>query len=43
MTLEEPIITIRKARKTFGARPALAGVSFEVRVREMVGLIGPSG
>jgi len=43
MTLEEPIITIRKARKTFGARPALAGVSFEVRAREMVGLIGPSG
>ena len=43
MTSEEPIIAIRNARKTFGAREALAGVSLEVPTGAMVGLIGPSG
>jgi branched-chain amino acid transport system ATP-binding protein len=38
-----PILRAEGIRKSFGAVRAVNGVSFEVRPREVVGLIGPNG
>jgi len=38
-----PVLAYRDVRKLFGAFVALAGVSMEVRRREVICLIGPSG
>jgi phosphonate transport system ATP-binding protein len=37
------VVSVRNVSKTFGARRALEGVSFDIRPGEMVALIGPSG
>src|SRR3546814_575449 len=39
----EPAVRVTNLKKTFRGRPALKGVSFEVRPGEMVALIGASG
>jgi len=39
----EPLLTLTKARKTFGGLVAVNDVSFEVRAGEIVALIGPNG
>lgn len=43
MTTAAPLLAVRDVAKTFGARRALGGVSFEVSAGEMIALIGPSG
>jgi len=40
---EEPVLRLLGVSKSFGARPAVDGVSLSVRPGEMVALIGPSG
>jgi ABC-2 type transport system ATP-binding protein len=37
------MIEVRELRKTFGATPAVAGVSFDIRDGETFGLLGPNG
>ena len=37
------MITVRGLRKSFGAQAVLSGISLEVRVGEIFGLLGPSG
>jgi phosphonate transport system ATP-binding protein len=39
----DPVLRVRHAHKSFGARRALDNVSFEVAAGEMIALIGPSG
>jgi len=39
----DAVLTLRSVSKSFGARRALDGVSFDVRRGEMIALIGPSG
>jgi heme exporter protein A len=39
----EPLITVEKLDKTFGARWALRGVGFRVMQGEIVALVGPNG
>jgi heme exporter protein A len=41
--VSEPLITVRKLDKTFGARWALRNVSFQVSQGEIVALVGPNG
>jgi len=41
--MDDQVIEVRALRKTFGATPALKGVSFAVRRGEMVALLGASG
>ena len=41
--MSEPLITVKKLNKTFGARWALRSVSFEVSQGEIVALVGPNG
>jgi ABC-2 type transport system ATP-binding protein len=38
-----PVIRVQKLHKSYGALEAVRGVSFEVRQREIFGLIGPDG
>src|SRR5205085_9436884 len=37
------VLEVRNVRKTFGGIAAVDGVSFEVREREIPGIIGPNG
>ncbi len=39
----EPLIAVDRVVKTYGARTALAGVSFVVRAGAITGLLGPNG
>jgi len=41
--VSEPLITVEKIDKTFGARWALRGVTFTIRQGEIVALVGPNG
>jgi heme exporter protein A len=41
--VSEPLITVKKLDKTFGARWALRNVSFQVSQGEIVALVGPNG
>ena len=41
--MSEPLITVKKLDKTFGARWALRSVSFQVSQGEIVALVGPNG
>jgi heme exporter protein A len=41
--VSEPLITVEKLDKTFGARWALRGVSFTIQQGEIVALVGPNG
>lgn len=41
--MSEPLITVKKLDKTFGARWALRNVSFQVSQGEIVALVGPNG
>jgi branched-chain amino acid transport system permease protein len=43
ITIGEPVLIIRGARKSFSGVQALAGVDLEVRRGEIVGLVGPNG
>jgi ABC-2 type transport system ATP-binding protein len=38
-----PLLEVREVRKSYGATPALRGVSFVVNEGEMFGLLGPNG
>jgi ABC-2 type transport system ATP-binding protein len=38
-----PVLSVRDARKTFGATNALQGLSLELRTGELLGLLGPNG
>ncbi|GLK79338.1 amino acid ABC transporter ATP-binding protein [Methylopila turkensis] len=42
-TPDQPIVSIRDVRKSFGAVEVLKGVSFDVRKGEVICVIGPSG
>lgn len=42
-TPEQPIVSIRDVRKSFGALTVLDGVSLDVRKGEVICIIGPSG
>jgi len=37
------VLSVRNVRKHFGPEPVLAGVEFEVRPGERIGLVGPNG
>lgn len=39
----QPLLQVRELTKSFGGLLAVAGVSFEVRPGEIVGLVGPNG
>jgi ABC-2 type transport system ATP-binding protein len=41
--MEPPVLVVNELHRTFGATVAVAGISFEVRHREIVGLLGPNG
>ena len=41
--MSEPLITVKKLDKTFGARWALRNVTFQVNQGEIVALVGPNG
>lgn len=41
--MSEPLITVKKLDKTFGARWALRSISFQVSQGEIVALVGPNG
>jgi heme exporter protein A len=41
--VSEPLITVEKIDKTFGARWALRGVTFTIQQGEIVALVGPNG
>lgn len=41
--MSEPLITVEKIDKTFGARWALRGVTFTIQQGEIVALVGPNG
>lgn len=40
---EPPIVSVRDLQKSFGSRPILRGISFDVWAGETLGIIGPSG
>lgn len=40
---EQPMIEVRDLKKSFGERPVLRGVSFDVWAGETLGIVGPSG
>ena len=42
-TAEQPIISLKKVRKSFGSLEVLKGVSFDVMKGEVICIIGPSG
>lgn len=42
-TPEQPLVRIRDVHKRFGELPVLAGISLEVKKREVICVIGPSG
>lgn len=43
MTVREVVLEVKDLRFSYGARPALTGVSLELRDGEMAGVIGPNG
>lgn len=43
MTDRPAVLAVRNAQKAFGLRPALNGVSLELRHSELVSLLGPNG
>lgn len=42
MVMQPPVIEIRDLRVSYGAKPALKGISLEVRRNEVLGVIGPA-
>ena len=42
-TPDQPIVSLRDVRKSFGALEVLKGVSFDVMKGEVICIIGPSG
>lgn len=42
MVMQPPIIEIRDLRVSYGAKPALKGISLDVRRNEVLGIIGPA-
>ena len=38
-----PVVSVRDLTKRFGALTAVAGISFEIRAREIFGILGPNG
>ena len=42
-TAEQPIVSLKKVRKSFGSLEVLKGVSFDVMKGEVICIIGPSG
>ena len=39
----KPVLEVANLRKRFGGITAVDGVSFEVKEREILGIIGPNG
>lgn len=42
MVMQPPVIEIRDLRVSYGAKPALKGISLDVRRNEVLGIIGPA-
>ncbi len=43
MTTTDPVVSVRDLRKSYGALPAVDGVSFEIERGETFALLGPNG
>ena len=41
--MTEPIVKVEKLKKSYDGKPAVAGVSFEVKPGEVFGILGPNG
>ncbi|HKX24259.1 MAG TPA: ABC transporter ATP-binding protein [Candidatus Saccharimonadales bacterium] len=43
MVNHKDIVVVENLHKTYGAKPAVAGISFAVRAGEVLGILGPNG
>src|SRR5258708_5176841 len=41
--MSEPILRVKKLRKVYDDKPAVDGISFEVKKGEIFGILGPNG
>jgi ABC-2 type transport system ATP-binding protein len=41
--MSEPVVRLRGLRKSYGRRPALAGIDLDIDARQIFGVVGPDG